>query len=281
MIPFNFQYSKPKTIQEAIEQYYLYKNQDKMPFYMSGGTELITLGRLNVVYTNAVIDLKGIPEYSSMFFYEQYLVIGGGATLSNIEDENVFPLLSQTVSEIADRTARNKITIAGNICAQIFYREAVLPLLISDGYIGIAGTEGIIYHPINIIFDQQLQLADGQFVFTILIEKSYTTLPFVSIKRRRQGNNGYPLVTVASIKKDQEIRLAISGLCAFPFRSIEMEKVLNDKSLAVEDRVKKSLEFIPGQVLSDVEGSAEYRLFVLKNTMIDIIYKLEGDPVEG
>ncbi|MBP0726684.1 FAD binding domain-containing protein [Bacillus sp. RG28] len=277
MIPFNFQYIKPKTIQEAIEQYNVFKNQEKKPFYMSGGTELITLGRLNVLYTNAVIDLKGIPDYSSMFFHEQYLYIGGGTPLTTIEDSNAFPLLGQTVSEIADRTARNKITLAGNICAQIFYREAVLPLLISDSYIGIAGSEGLIYHPINNIFNEQLQLQDGQFVFAILIEKLYTTLPFVTIKKRRQWYNGYPLVTVAAIKKDQEIRLAISGLCAFPFRSLEMEKVLNDKSLSIEERVKESLGFIPGPVLDDVEGSADYRLFVLKNTMIDIIYELEGD----
>ena len=277
MIPFNFQYVKPKTVPEAFEQYFIYKNQDKKPFYMSGGTELITLGRLNIVHTNGVIDLKGIPEYSSMFFHEQYLYIGGGTPLTIIEDANLFPLLSQTVSEIADRTARNKITLAGNICAQIFYREAVLPLLISDCYIGIAGPEGIIYHPINNVFNKELQLHEGQYIFSILIEKTNTTLPFVTIKRRRQGDNGYPLVTVAATKKDQDIRLAISGLCPFPFRSFEMEKELNEKTLPVEERVNKALEFIPGPVLNDVEGSAEYRIFVLKNTMTDIIKELEGD----
>ena len=277
MIPFNFEYFKPKNFQEAFEQYFIYKNQDKKPFYISGGTELITLGRLNIVHTNGVIDLKGIPDYSFMFFHEQYLYIGGGTPLTIIEDANLFPLLSQTVSEIADRTARNKITIAGNICAQIFYREAVLPLLISDCHIGIAGAEGIIYHPINNIFNKEIQLHEGQYVFSILIGKTYTTLPFVSIKRRRQGDNGYPLVTVAAIKKDQDIRLSISGLCSFPFRSHEMEKELNTKTLPVEERVNKALEFIPGAVLNDVEGSAEYRIFVLKNTLIDIIKELEGD----
>ena len=277
MIPFNFQYIKPKTVREAFEQFFIYKNQDKKPFYMSGGTELITLGRLNIVHTNGVIDLKGIPDYSSMFFHEQYLYIGGGTPLTIIEDANLFPLLSQTVSEIADRTARNKITLAGNLCAQIFYREAVLPLLISDCHIGIAGAEGIVYHPINNVFNKELQLHEGQYVFSILIEITYTTLPFVSIKRRRQWYNGYPLITVAAIKKEQNIRLAISGLCSFPFRSHEMEKELNTKNLSVEERVNKALEFIPGPVLNDVEGSSEYRIFVLKNTLFEIINELEGD----
>ncbi|RFU62465.1 FAD binding domain-containing protein [Peribacillus glennii] len=277
MIPFNFQYSKPQTIQEAVRQFYEYNRENKKAFYFSGGTELITLGRLNLVYADAVIDLKGIHEYSSIFFYENYLVIGGGATLTAIEEANVFPLLGKTASEIADRTSRNKITIGGNICGQIFYREAILPLLISDCLLGISEAGGIVYQPIHKIFNKQIHLKEGEFIFSILIDKMYVTMPFVSIKRRKQWDVGYPLVTVAAIKKENLIRMAVSGVCPFPFRSLEMEKALNEKGLPVEERVETALRSMPGPVLSDVEGSAEYRLFVLKNTMIDAIGELEGE----
>ncbi|MFF3471961.1 xanthine dehydrogenase, partial [Bacillus velezensis] len=106
----------------------------------------------------------------------------------------------------------------------------------------------------------------------------YVDLPFVSIKRRQQWNVGYPLVTVCALKKDDEIRMAFSGVCPFPFRSAEMEAVLNDKSRSAEERVRRSLQYVPKPVLDDAEGSSEYRIFVLQHTILDALRELEGGP---
>uniref|UniRef100_UPI00201BE8A7 FAD binding domain-containing protein n=1 Tax=Bacillus cereus TaxID=1396 RepID=UPI00201BE8A7 len=90
-----------------------------------------------------------------------------------LEEENPFPLLSKTVSEIADRTTRNKISLGGNICGGIYYREAVLPLLISDSLIGIAGRAGIHYRPINKVFNKEIQLQEGDFLFHVVGHLAY------------------------------------------------------------------------------------------------------------
>src|SRR4051812_19847217 len=127
MLPFNFRYFKPNSAQEAAGLFERIRKEDETPYYFSGGTELITLGRIGLDYADAVIDLKELPGYKGTFANEQYIFIGGGTTLTSISEHPAFPLLSKTVGEIADRTARNKITLAGNICGKIFYREAVLP----------------------------------------------------------------------------------------------------------------------------------------------------------
>lgn len=62
MLPYNFDYYKPQSIKEAIELYQLLKLQEKKPMYYGGGTEVLTLGRLNFIYTDAIIDLKGFPN---------------------------------------------------------------------------------------------------------------------------------------------------------------------------------------------------------------------------
>lgn len=276
MIPFDFEYFKPKTIQETTNLFHSLVAEKKTPLYYSGGTEIITLGRLNFVYTDAVIDINALPEFHTIRFYENYLVIGAGVSLTKVEEENPFPLLSKTVSEIADRTARNKISLGGNICGDIYYREAVLPLLISDSLVGIAGREGLLYYPINKVFNREIHIQKGDFLFNILIDRTYVDLPFISMKRRQQWNVGYPLVTVCALKKDEEIRMAFSGVCPFPFRSVEMEDVFNDKSYSLEDRVRRSLQYLPKPILDDVEGSSEYRIYVLQNTILDALHELEG-----
>jgi CO/xanthine dehydrogenase FAD-binding subunit len=276
MLPFDFDYYKPVTLKEAVELYQTLDRQRTQPMFISGGTELITLGRINLAYTEAVIDLKDIAECKVMQMSGEYLVLGSTLTLKKIEEANLFPLLTQTASEVADHTSRGKITLGGNICAQIFYRETVLPFLLADSQVVIIGPEGIKVVLINDIFREQLLLKRGEFLIQIATERQFLEAPFVSIKRRQQWDTGYPLITVAALKKDNEIRLALSGLCPFPFRSKSIEKALNNRDIPVSERVSRALEELPGPILDDVEGSADYRRFVLRNLLLDVVEVLDG-----
>ncbi|MBB6446771.1 FAD binding domain-containing protein [Bacillus benzoevorans] len=272
---FDFDYYQPKTLQEAVELFRLEQQKGKQPMFISGGTELLTLGRLNLVYTEAAIDLKNIAETREMAFEQDYLLLGGSLTLTAIEEANLFPLLTATASEVADHTARGKITVGGNICGQIFYREAVLPFLLSDSEVIIAGPEGMKVAEINQIFQQTLQLKKGEFLVALATHKKFIEAPFVSIKRRQQWDTGYPLITIAALKIDGGLRVAISGLCPFPFRSKNMEAVLNNREWPREEQIKRALEVLPQPIQSDVEGSSQYRLFVLQNLLQDVLQSFE------
>lgn len=275
MLPFDFEYYKPVTLKEAVELFQTLDRQGKQPMFFSGGTELITLGRIDFSYTEAVIDIKEIREFRIMQITENQLILGSAISLTKLEEANLFPLLTKTASEVADHTARVKITLGGNICAQIFYRETVLPFLLADSQIVIAGSEGFKVAPINEIFKKQLQLKRGEVLVQLMTERKAIEAPFVSIKRRQQWETGYPLITIAALKMDGSIRMAISGLCPFPFRSNEVEDVLNNHQLEMEDRIKNAIEIMPKPILDDVEGSADFRLFVLKNVMADVMATLE------
>lgn len=276
MISFDFDYYQPATIEEAIQLFHTLDEQGKNPLYFSGGTEIITLGRLNRIVTDAVIDIKAIPECTAYRKKGTTHIWGAALSLSRIREIGAFPFLSKTIAEIADNTARNKITLGGNICANIFYRETVLPLLLTDSQVVIASRTGLKQRPLRDVFDQILQLEKGEFMVQIITEQSEIDLPFLCIKKRRQWDVGYPLITTAALKKNDRLKVAFSGLCAFPFRNQQMEKSLNDHQLSREERVEQALQQIPATILEDVHGSAEYRMFVLKNTLLDILDAFEG-----
>ena len=216
LISYDFEYYLPLSIKEAVQLFEDLHKDGKDPIYFSGGTEIITLGRLNTVTTGAVINIKHLRECQLFKIQQGDLVTGAANTLTTIEEVNLFPLLSKTVSEIADRTARNKITVGGNICGQIFYREAVLPFLLTDSQMVIASSSGIKTVSIHDVFNQRLLLERGEFLVQVVTDQSYLHLPFVSIKKRRQWNTGYPLITVAALKVKGLIRVAVSGLTYFP-----------------------------------------------------------------
>jgi CO/xanthine dehydrogenase FAD-binding subunit len=277
VLPFDFDYYKPASLQEAVELFQRLNQENKQPMFFSGGTELITLGRINLAYTEAVIDIKDIPELQVIQVTDDRLILGSSLTLTMVEEAGVFPLLTKTASEVADHTARGKITLGGNICARIFYREAVLPFLLAESQVTLAGPGGIRVVPILEVFHEELQLKRGEFLLQLVTDKEFIGAPFISIKRRQQWETGYPLITIAGVRIKNEIRVAISGLCPFPFRSHEVEALLNNHELPVAERIRRALEIVPQPILNDVEGSKEYRLFVLNHLLLDVMASLGGD----
>jgi aerobic carbon-monoxide dehydrogenase medium subunit len=275
MLPFDFEFYQPETLEEAVHLYQSLDQQGKQPMFYSGGTELITLGRIDMAYTEAVIDIKGIAECNVIQVSGDHLLLGSTLSLTKIEEANLFPLLTKTASEVADHTARGKITLGGNICARIFYREAVLPFLLADSQLFITGPEGKKVVPINDVFKGQLKLKNGEILVQLVTENRYVKAPYFSMKRRQQWETGYPLITVAALKIAEEIRVAVSGLCPFPFRSSEMEETLNNKLYSVEERVEQALSMLPNPILDDIEGSANYRLFVLRHLLMDVLAALD------
>ncbi|MDR0269944.1 FAD binding domain-containing protein [Paenibacillus sp.] len=276
MIPFDFEYYRPVSVMEAVELFRQLHAQGKSPMYYSGGTEIITRARRHFIQPKAVVDLKFIPECSVMEFGQDNLIIGSCVTLSALSTANPFPLLSETAQGVADQTSRNKITIGGNICGKIHYREAVLPLLLADSRMVIAGQNGLREVSIHKVFIKQIKLELGEFIVQIITDRVYVSLPYFHVKKRQIGNVGYPLVTLAALKKDQHIRTAYSGVCAFPFRSAAIEQVLNDPTLSLEVRTNRAMENLPAPIMTNMEGSAAYREFVLKQTMSEAVKLLEG-----
>jgi CO/xanthine dehydrogenase FAD-binding subunit len=276
MIEFDFEYYRPSTIEEAVRLYHVLYTRGKSPIYYSGGTEIITLARAGQIKMGAVIDIKGIAESRIYGYREQELVIGSSVTLTQLSEVPEFPLLALTGSHVADHTARNKITIGGNICGEIIYREAVLPFLLAESRVVIAGRNGVRTVPILNVFRQRLLLERGEWLVQILTDSRMLQLPFYSVKKRKLDLIDYPLLTLSALKIGDFIRVAISGLISYPFRSDEVENILNNRDSPLEERIRLAVQKLPSPVLDDWLGSADYRLFVLKNTLVEMFTALEG-----
>ncbi len=276
MLPFDFDYHKPVSLEEAVQIYQRLERQGKQPIYFSGGTELITLGRLNLAYTEAVIDIKGILDLQAVEWHDGQLFLGSAVSLTKLVEVKPFPLLSQVASGIADHTARGKITLGGNVCARIFYREAALPFLLGGSQAMIAGPKGVRHVEFDELFSEQLQLGKGELVVQFITDRKIVEAPYFAVKRRQQWEIGYPLITITAVVLNGEMRVSVSGLCPFPFRLAEAEAFLNNRELSAAERIKGVLKAVPKPVLNDVEGSADYRLFVLENLLEDVLRHFEG-----
>lgn len=279
MIPFDFIYCRPNTLREAHDAFWGLAVEGKNPVYYAGGSEIITMCRAGSIRPGAVIDIKTIPECRYVFENQDALHIGSACTLNQVKESKLFPLLSLCCGRIADHTNQCRITLGGNLCGTIMYRETSLPFLLSDATIQLLGKEGLRTVSFQSVFDGRMRLEPGELVVQLSVPRWALTAPYFHAKHTACEKIDYPLVSMAAIQKDGKLRVAFSGLCAHPFRGVNMEEVLNDHSLSFEERAQRAIGLMIEPAYGDAEGSGEYRLFVLKNTLQALLEEAEHGEV--
>ncbi len=277
MIADNFIYCKPETKKDAVKAYEKLKKESNKVFYYGGGSEIITMARAGSNVPDAVIDIKGIPECNVLELKNDVLIIGGAVSLNDINESKLFPLLGTAGARIADHTNQCRITVGGNICGTIIYRETVLPLLLTDAKVSIYGLGRRRTLPLNEIFHERIKLDQGEFIYQIKVKKEMTETPFIHVKKTANEKIDYPLVTVCATQYKGRLRMAFSGICSYPFRSTDIEEVINNPEISVGDKLNLIHNLLPEPPLTDYEGSGEYRIFVMKNIIEKILERYHNN----
>lgn len=273
MIPFDFEYYKPETLDEAVILFKKLRSSGKKTMYYGGGTEFISMARMHNQYAEAVIDTKGIPECNTFELKHNELIIGSAVTLTQIAEQNLFPLLSLTVQRIADHTIQGKITLGGNLLGTIIYKEALLPLLISNSEIVLSNENKKRRISLDNIYNKGIQLEEGEIIVQVIVNKKFLSMPYLHMKRTKNEKIDYPLLTMAALKNDGKISIAFSSLCEYPIRSPKIENILNDNSISRDERINNAIGNIPDKLLNDLSGSCEYRKFMLHNILLEVFEK--------
>lgn len=268
MLAYDFDYYLPDSLQEAMDIYTFVQEQGKKPFYYGGGTEIISMSRVFNIRADAVIDIKNIPDCSGIGTDGSRLIFGAASTLSAIQEADLFPLLSLAASRVADHTIQCKLTLGGNLAGSIIYHETLLPLLLSDSIIEIFGPMGSRSVPIVDELSNGKKLAPGELIVKVSVDKQITNLSYFHIKKSKTEKIGYPLISLCALYQDGELCLAASGLCEYPFRFNNTRVNGNQSAADISEQLAAE---IPAPVINNMEGSANYRLFIFKKTVEKII----------
>ena len=232
MMPADIAYLRPETAEEAVDAWSRFDGAR----YLAGGTEITTAARRTAsLDLRAVIDIKRIPEASVHEICGDCFRLGAALNLSDIIDGEAFPLLNAVLRGIADHTVRNRLTLGGNIAGLLPYREAVLPLLLTDASVlTLAPGKGEAppvrsERRLRDVFDKRLLLAPGELVLSFCIPLDAPEWPWSHRRKTRTSAVDYPLVTTAAVRDaDHRIRFALAGVHPFPFRSDAVDAALTE-----------------------------------------------------
>ena len=264
MIPQQFEYSAPKTLDEALGLL----AEGAKP--LAGGMSLIPMMKLRLAAPEHLVDLGRIKDLSYIREQGGELHIGATATHHDVESSPVVrgkcPLLAETASHIGDVQVRNMGTIGGSVAHADPAADYPAALQALEAKIVLKGAKA-----------ERTVSADDFFVdtFTTALEPGEIVREVVvpvdgdgtgtSYQKVLQPASGFAIVGIAvrvrkSGGKITLVRIGVTGLSNRAFRATAAEKALEGKAgSAAEVQAAAALVAQGVEANSDLHASADYR----------------------
>lgn len=264
MIPQQFEYSAPKTLDEALGLL----AEGAKP--LAGGMSLIPMMKLRLAAPEHLVDLGRIKDLNYIREEGGAIHIGATAThqdvLSSALVRGKCPLLAETASHIGDIQVRNMGTIGGSVAHADPAADYPAALQALEAKFVLKGAKS-----------ERTVSADDFFVdtFTTSIEPGEIVREvIVSLDGDGTGTNyqkvlqpasGFAIVGIAvrvrkSAGKIAMVRIGVTGLSNRAFRATASEKLLEGKpGSAAEVQAAAAVVAQGVDANSDLHASADYR----------------------
>ncbi len=265
MIPQNFAYEAPRTLEEALQ---LLADGSAKP--LAGGMSLIPLMKLRLAAPERVVDLGRIPGLSYIREEDGVIRIGAMTTHYEIESSPVLrarcPLLAATAAQIGDMQVRNVGTIGGSVAHADPAADYPAALLALEAQVRLAraGAERTLAIRDFFVDVFTTALEPGEIVREVIVPAE-TPGTGVSYQKVAHPASGFAVVGIAARLRRSEgritlARLGVTGLSARPFRATGAERLLEGTAATEADLGAAAAAVAHGvEANSDLYASAEYR----------------------
>ena len=264
MIPQTFEYSAPKTLDEALG---LISGGAKP---LAGGMSLIPMMKLRLAAPDRLVDLARIKSLSYVKEAGGSLHIGATTTHHDVETSAAIrakcPLLAETAGFIGDVQVRNVGTIGGSVAhadpaadypAALQALEATIVLKSSSGQRNVSAADFLVD-----TFTTALEPGE---IITEVVVPVETSGTGTSYQKVLQPASGFAIVGVAvrirkSGGKIALARIGVTGLSNRAYRAAAAEKAIEGTAGSEADiRAAAALVAQNVDANSDLHASAEYR----------------------
>jgi carbon-monoxide dehydrogenase medium subunit len=268
MIPAPFEYSAPKTLEEALR---LAERHGGEAGILAGGHSLLPLMKQRLARPRYVIDIGKLRGMSYIREENGHVVIGALTTHAEIASSSLLrakcPLLTEAAAAIGDVQVRNCGTIGGSLAQADPAADYPAALLVMDVGIIAASTADARMIPIDEFFLDMFTTAlrPGEILSQVRVTPPARHTG-AAYEKLRQPASGFAIVGVAARltlgkgKKIDDVGVGITGLGPTAFRAEAVEKALHGKTASDKLFAEAARYAAQGiEPLSDLHASADYR----------------------
>jgi carbon-monoxide dehydrogenase medium subunit len=280
-----FQYLKPKTLQEALQLLDEHKDEAKI---LAGGIGLLAFMKERLVDPRWVVDIKAIDELHTLRDEDANgVTIGATSTMSQLLNfeplKEKYRALRDCISLLSDPVLRNRSTLVGDICEALPYVDGPTPLLLFDAEIEAASVKGTRRIPMSVFIKgvAETALEPNEIVVAIHLKPPPEHSKSLFLKHR--SSSEFSIVNLAALcanptrPENRTVRLAYGAITPTPARVHEVEELFKRKapvSQLIDEAVgvvRKSTE-----PMTDVLAKADYRSHMLEVLTIKAFRRLLG-----
>ncbi len=268
MIPSNFDYFAPATIEEALSLLDQHGDDCKI---LSGGHSLLPVMKLRLATPAVVLDIGRIPALSAISIEDGVIRIGANATHAAIAASTAIkqhcPLLAETAAQIGDQQVRNRGTIGGSLTHADPAADWPAAILALNASIVVRSSSGARTLNAADFFVDMLTSAVGPNEIVTEVRVPVPAQPTASAYLKvAQSASGFALVGVAAQLKlnngqCEEISIGVTGLAPKAYRAKAVEDALRGKALdeAAIKAAASHADADASDALGDIHASGDYR----------------------
>jgi aerobic carbon-monoxide dehydrogenase medium subunit len=269
MIPAEFDYAAPSTVQEALALLAEHGDDAKV---LAGGQSLLPVLRMRLNAPGIVIDISGIEELKGVSDEGEAIRIGAAATYQDVLDSPVVQehlrLLHQAVSEVADPQIRHRGTVCGALAHADPAGDVGAPVLALDARMVIQGVGGERTVPADDFFVDIFETAigEGELLTAVVIPK-HTGWGSHYAKFVRVSHQWAIVGVAAAVRAEggmiAEARVGLTNMGSRPLRASAVEQALAGQPATEEAVGAICARAGEGtEPPSDLNGQADYRRHV-------------------
>jgi carbon-monoxide dehydrogenase medium subunit len=264
MIPQQFEYSVPSSVDDAVKQI----AAGAKP--LGGGMSLIPMMKLRLAAPEKLVDLARLKDLSYVKEDGGSVRVGATTTHHDVEMSAVArgkcPLLAETASYIGDVQVRNMGTMGGSVAHNDPSADYPAALQALEAKIVLKGAKGERTVEAKDFFVDTFttSLEEGEIVREVIVPVEAASTG-TCYQKMLQPASGFAIVGVAAriAKSGGKItmaRLGVTGLSNCSYRATAAEQALEGTAGSDADIVAAAAKIADGaDANSDLHASAEYR----------------------
>jgi carbon-monoxide dehydrogenase medium subunit len=268
MIPTNFDYFAPTTIEEALKLLDEHGDDCKI---LSGGQSLIPVLKLRLAAPPVVIDVGRINELKTINVDGDTIRIGANVTHAEIavsaDLKKHCPLLCETAAQIGDQQVRNRGTIGGSLTHADPAADWPAAILALDAEIVARSSKGErVIKAADFFVDVMTSAVEPNEIVTEIRAPKPAQPKAAVYMKVPQSASGFAIVGVAAqLKvangKCEDVSIGVTGLAPKAFRAASVEAALRGKAIddATISAAAAKADAEAADAMEDIHASGDYR----------------------
>jgi carbon-monoxide dehydrogenase medium subunit len=273
MIPTQFEYLAPTTLQEALSLLSAHRDDAKI---LAGGHSLIPLMKFRLAAPKYLIDLGRVAGLAYIEETGDKIAIGAMTTHHQVENSALLnqkcPLLSETAAAIGDVQVRNKGTIGGSVSHSDPAGDFPAAIVALDAEITAVGPNGERTIQASDFFVDLLTTAlNADEIVTeirVPISPARTGMAYLKVPQKASGFAVCGVAVRVTVDQDrvcQDIGIGITGIGVKAYRAAAVEQALKGQRLDAQTIAAASQKAVDGvDPSADIHASSDYRAHLAK-----------------